>query len=74
VKDDGLMANASQVKPAKRFIRDIQQASERRHDLECDHLFKLDALLMKDRRETGCTRYVIFNECVGSILIWRDED
>lgn len=74
MSDGYAMSNASNLTPVKRWIYDVQQAQERRPDLTCDSLFKLDALLMRDRRETGCTRYIVFNECAGSILIWRDED
>lgn len=74
MKDNSMGQNATPLKPQRRFIHDIQQASERVHDLECDSLFRLDALLMRDRRETGCTRYIVFRECADSILIWRDED
>lgn len=71
---DATSHNASPLKPSRRFIHDIQQANERRHDLECDSLFRLDALLARDRRETGCTSYIVYRECADRILIWRDDE
>jgi hypothetical protein len=72
---DATRSNASPVTPQKRFIHDIQEAQERgKPDLTLSSIFTLDARLISYRRETGCNRFVVYHECPGHILIWRDED